>query len=390
MYGSGITNTANPRNFYHFIDNSTATFLSSGSNGYIFMLRLNPGIDTVYRNTYPTTFDTMITTIIIKVVVMYTEAQLALGPQQGYVRIQGRPLNIASRDDFFEEIDIQNQVYMQSTFKLVPICPGLIHSDVNFDLNTIHADARSQGILDAIMQLRGVTAGVIGMEFAEGYQTLYDFTRHNGINDYAVAITAFLLLRLANETGYAHGDFHVSNVMFDGTSRGYFNGIIGRPLLLDYGYATVIPRDVLIQIIQLMDSHNYVDALMLQCTVPRGQHRLDEYAMFRYICRPRNDTEKRALNDLIVHLFEAYNEAINIRRLDPLAPPLPRNTNSFYSRLSRVPHARISNIGTRKLKPSRTGTIDSRRRNVKTKQKRDKASLIASKRLTRQTTGKRQ
>ena len=50
-------------------------------------------------------------------------------------------------------------------------------------------------------------------------------------NELYINMTIFILLKLAYDTGYTHGDFHMSNIFINKNYNNYFKGIDGKPLL---------------------------------------------------------------------------------------------------------------------------------------------------------------
>jgi hypothetical protein len=149
--------------------------------------------------------------------------------------------------------------------------------------------------------------GVVAMEFADEYRTLYSFeiSKYDYPKDVKAA-AMYLILELAIKTGYSHADFHGGNIMIlkekSGKDLNYFNynepsptlkngvpvkniytkgippstGFKGKPLLIDFGLAVKIPEDILKQVIRLYEKGHYISALRLISTVPRRDgYRID-------------------------------------------------------------------------------------------------------------------
>jgi len=122
--------------------------------------------------------------------------------------------------------------------------------------------------------------GILGMEIADDYETFYDLY-HNGItSDADIRIYENMIrlkiIDLALKTGYSQGDFHTGNVLVNPSYRcsGYYNGISGNALIIDFGYANKIPLEKLQQIKRLVSENKYVEALKIFYTLKRSDNLL--------------------------------------------------------------------------------------------------------------------
>ena len=147
-------------------------------------------------------------------------------------------------------------------------------------------DTKTQNVLKGFIndQDQYDSIGVIGMEFANGYQTLFQLQNHKDSILYKYMIL-YLLLELALQTGYTHADFHTGNLMIHTTSKHYFvdeenvkDKIIGKPLLIDFGFSNKIPDDKMEKIRNHIKNGKYTLALKELCTVPRK----DGLELFEY------------------------------------------------------------------------------------------------------------
>ena len=285
--GTGVlindgSNTAEQK-FLFFVENSTIRFLSRGSFGLTVLATLNPGIISPYTSMDPTTYGNPINRIIIKFII--TSVIPTTFKINKDIKLRSTSLN-----EVIDETNIQTNVALKTMNYLEPICPCPLYFNGKFShehlINLIKPRILNDGstnqntlkqFIDTIADFirpdvsnnRYKSITVIGMEFAEGYTPLYSLKRDPNYEQY-VLMVAYMLIKLAVETGYAHGDYHNSNVMINTTKTNYFDGKQGAPLLIDYGLATKIQLPLLNTIKEHYNKNKYTKILeILYKQIPR-------------------------------------------------------------------------------------------------------------------------
>ena len=118
--------------------------------------------------------------------------------------------------EFEREAEIQSKLFVESLNHFGrAVCPALVY-----------AEARRAVDVTALLgiQVNADMVGVIAMEIVEGATSLLQ------LNKDRIRERQFRrLLLMAGELGVAHGDFHASNLLVDGS---------GDPYLIDFGNAT--------------------------------------------------------------------------------------------------------------------------------------------------------
>ena len=161
--------------------------------------------------------------------------------------------------------------------------------------------------------------GVIGMEFADGYQLLHSLKRDYFFNMYK-DMSLYILLRLAIDTGYTHGDFHPGNIFINTTSTNYFEGVRGKPLLIDFGQAQKIPPDIMKFMKEQYKRGNYTEALKRLCDIDRPDKIIMTHhpSFYGFACGTYNYKTDEDISDFprntnteIGYLIEKREEEIN-------------------------------------------------------------------------------
>jgi hypothetical protein len=146
-------------------------------------------------------------------------------------------------------------------------------------------DIDLQNVIDTLIYIETkVDFGIIAMEYANNTKILYDLSpnvRPNSNYELYVNMSLYLLLELALKTGYSHADFHMSNIMINRSAVDYFDGIPGKPIIIDFGFSVKIPDPVLEEMRVLCYEHNYTEALRILCTVDRSdEDRIHNYPKY--------------------------------------------------------------------------------------------------------------
>jgi hypothetical protein len=289
--------------FNNFIDHSRITFLTKGANGVTFVAELPADSirQSPYISTDAATYGQRVKYLIIKFAFLYNpdnnrywkkdkkdpDKQI-LDDDKLNVQFDGLDnLALGLEEDLDREIEIQKDIYLKTMDYLEPICPAVVYSKIEKDpsqinriLNKLKTNARidsqASQILNSFIQKRGDYdyIGIIGMEYAGGYEILYSLAYSPYVTKANQKLyremSMYLLLVLACQAGYTHGDFHGGNLMINPSLRGYFKGIQGKPLLIDFGYAKKIEEPILSEIKGLCANRNYVTALQKICSVNRS------------------------------------------------------------------------------------------------------------------------
>jgi hypothetical protein len=351
--------------FLFFIENSTLVFQSNGANGVTVLATLKPGLVSPYTSMDSTTYGNPINKIIIKFII------ISIIPEHITLK-NGDKIDSTILNSVTDEVNIQTDVALKTMNYLEPISPSPLYFDANFSYQLLNDTikprivdnmSRGQELLKKCINdmatfiqpgsnddvLRSIS--VIGMEFAEGYESLWSLRNDPNFNTY-VYMTAYILIKLAVETGYAHGDYHKGNIMINNTKNTYFEGLEGAPLLIDYGLSTKIQPNTLNRIRELYNAeieHNdlkpenpvnpdkYTQILEILSKIPRkdGAKLTDLPDFYGYIC------DICVNNRIIDGLFKSRDKSIKntitlfegLHTNDPSKYPLLPLPNSIKNKM---------------------------------------------------------
>lgn len=283
------TNPEKAINF--FIENcEKVTWLKltwNAASGIIFDCTLKDGVESPYEMIRSNNFKSPVKKILIKLVGIRDEYE-DVPKWPGIEPLISRK-NIEQEETFKNEINMQTEIFLNSINYLNPLCPAPIYASIKKDnVNAIEflnkmktkSEIYAKLILGRIIEQINSGSiphlGILGMEIVDDYETFYDLY-HNGITSDADIRTYENMIRLkiidlALKTGYSQGDFHTGNVLVNQSCSGYYNGISGNALIIDFGYANKIPREKLQQIKQLVSENKYVEALKIFYTLSRSDN----------------------------------------------------------------------------------------------------------------------
>lgn len=276
--------------FEFFLDNSRKEFLMEGAYGMAIIATLIDGNKSPYKSTDAETYGIPVRKMIIKLMSITREGK------EGEKQINDK--------DFNREVDIQKEIYFKTNKYLEPVCPAIVYSNIyNFIYNIkekrklfqkfdANANYHTAHVIDEKFTISD-SIGIIGMEYANGYDTLFDIQERGYLEpqDKHIykAMAMFLLLETALKTGYSHADFHTGNIMINTVSRTYFvqtnpsePRIFGKPLLIDFGMTNKIPPEIMALIKESCDREEYTTALHYLCKVPRSDGELITEAPHSY------------------------------------------------------------------------------------------------------------
>jgi len=352
--GGVIIKTDPEKAIHFFIDNCQEIKIQTthSSSGVLFNCKLKSGVDSPYEVLRSENFREPVNNIIIKLVGVNSviedetdETDENYSPASWTIK-GVTPKKLEQEESFTREINIQTDIYLKTISYLEPICPAPIYANVikiksdaeEFVLKMLrHVKPNTENkrvlreILESIANSEIPYLGVLCMEIAEGYKTLWDcYSMQKGetIEDIRrfENMARLKFLELATKTGYSQNDFHSGNVMVNERVKGFYNGKEGNVLLIDFGYADKIPLDKLRQIKQCVSEEKFVEALKVFQSFYRPDNlAIDEYPSFygwlyynydnlnnRKMLYP-NKTQREKLNRELASLLLAEDEAITER-----------------------------------------------------------------------------
>jgi len=300
----------------NFIQNSSITIIpgtTKSGSGAIFICNLNSGYDSPYESLRYSSDGSSVDQIAIKLV--------ATGEYSG--KWKGdyftNEKNIESEDAFFNEQSIQKTIFNKTKSQFDPVCPAIIYysviksqsSAVSFLdtlLSRIGSDENAANMLtdfkNGIETEKIPWLGVLGMEMASGYRTLKQIHADASIDKNAMKIyenmARLRILEMAEKTGYSQNDFHRENVLINTDMKGYFKGLSGHVLIIDFGFASLIPDKPFGEIMDNINKNNLVGAL----SVFEGLRRpdgapLNYYSLYGWLYFRYNHTIKNGSVSMI-------------------------------------------------------------------------------------------
>lgn len=272
--GTGVLLNQEPRAaFEYFINNSTFKIKSYGSNGITILATLKPTIVSPYKSMDSNTYGTPINRIIIKLILINAIPETL--EITGGGTIKSTILN-----NVVDELNIQTDIALKTMNYLEPLCPSPLYFNENISVELLTiildniADANPKKItilhkviedmIDLITTNTIKSISVIGMEFAENCVELQSV-----LNKSHFYMAVYIIIKLAIDTGYHHGDYHGSNVMINTTKTNYFNGLTGAPLLIDFGLAVKIQPTIMNAIKTHYKNKTYTEILFILSKIPR-------------------------------------------------------------------------------------------------------------------------
>ena len=319
MQKGGLIIKTNPEEAINsFIDNcSEINWLSETSNsasGVIFECTLKEGVVSPYEMIRSTDFKSPVKKILIKFVGIRPEVTgekknggdvSTIGDDAwtvpfGTVRPTLAVKNLEREETFKREINIQTDIFLKTISYLNPLCPAPIYASIKKDkenaikfmsklkipdAHTRDSEFKSYSnatnrLLTAIIKKIDDGSipylGILAMEIADGYETFYDFYSRGSMRDNIRTYENMIRLKnleLALKTGYSQGDFHTGNMLVNPSVTGYYSGISGNAMIIDFGYANKIPSEKLKEIKQLVSEKKFAEALKIFNTLVRSDDR---------------------------------------------------------------------------------------------------------------------
>jgi hypothetical protein len=261
------------KTFYNFIENSTLSYVSRGGNGIIYKAVVKPGYTSSYKYIYSDSFNEPVKEFVLKLAILLDN--------------ENRDI-----DHFKNEVNTQANIFLDSHDYLQPLCPAIVYSDILktpkskrklIDILLNNPELKKHKILydkeetalnePDLIRSDGIYFGIIAMEYARGYKTLWDIIKRHKIDDETIVnyinYSLYAILTLALDHEYAHGDFHSGNIMIHPDIE-YFSGLKGRAMLIDFGFTIKIPKKNMDIIREHVKKKQYIEALKQLCYIPRG------------------------------------------------------------------------------------------------------------------------
>ncbi len=324
--------------FYTFLINSNITYVSEGTFGITFKATLKPGIKSPYisiQDISGNSYGNLVNTLLIKMSFIHfknkgeTEKDITIDMPSFHIDMAS-----VEEQDFKDEINTQVDIFFKTISYLQPICPSIVFSNIYTNTHEIgtllqvmirnSGDRKTNNILKEIYELvkdgEITSYGIIGMEFAQNYVLLSKLKDSPNFNGY-VMMTIYILLQLAVQTGYNHGDYHTGNIFINPDNENYFKNFKGSPLLIDYGLAYKIPPNILDEIKELYKEERYIDAMSKICDLNRkdnlNMRMYNNY--YGYVCGTFNSVINKPapgfsnnINDIIKRIVKKREEAIDM------------------------------------------------------------------------------
>jgi len=251
-----------------FLGNSTFRVLTNNSISCItLVVSINPGVPSPYQVLRKNNFDARVDKILLKIFI--TANQSGWFPIEGRGPFYAAPpeeqaeeppppsfgIEITSKDDFLNEINIQRDVYRKSFLSevslLEPMCPHIFNyhhcsqsgSTVKEFESLNGLVANEQADLNKILQGGSIgdnQISFIAMEFMDGYEIASDILTSYLVNEQQDKLNFFLDMlqyefQRLNMYKYIHGDAHFGNVMIHPDYDYLYGGQKGRVIIIDFG-----------------------------------------------------------------------------------------------------------------------------------------------------------
>lgn len=250
----------------HFLNNSEIQYLDKGSSGLIFKASLKNDItESPFFMIRPNNHKYPVRNLIIKLAILHNIQEPYVRNQWqfvDYTEQKEKNMKIEPAIEFINEIKTHLEVIDKTVENLEPICPFIVFADLcdgemfqnyfvkeiknflldkalnkNISTDMIHLIQ----IIHSIKDVSNGKIGLIAMEMMDNYTALY---RLYGKEDFIKYMIwgKYELIQLALK-GYSQGDFHMGNILINKDYQNYFDGINGRAIIIDYGYALQIPNE---------------------------------------------------------------------------------------------------------------------------------------------------
>jgi len=196
--------------------------------------------------------------------------------------------------DFKSEVLMQTKCYEITSKSLQALCPNIIYSnshDLKFfrDLNFIVDEISENNVV-----MEEVKVSVIIMELLDDFESMnnYELDNYGDTKENIETkvrfhnMARYAVIEYALMTGCIHRDLGVRNILISPEYTGYYVGdsepsLVGRPAIIDFGYAEFIPnlKEEIISILENESSTKFTDALDKIGTIELS---INKYNTMRY------------------------------------------------------------------------------------------------------------
>jgi len=196
--------------------------------------------------------------------------------------------------NFEREIEIQTELFFRTCEYLDPICPSILYTEIKGAIYDFHEKKRVETRLHDLLiksdeigkiylkniihllETGGLNMyGIICMEYAEGFETMYQLkeTRPEKIEKLR-NVARYKLIEMTFKTQYTHSDFHENNILCNPDTEDV--------LLIDFGLANKMTHDQWSVLRKEYKEKKYFDALNSIFYIDRRdlfvlRHDLDAY-----------------------------------------------------------------------------------------------------------------
>ena len=237
--------------------------------------------------------------------------------------------------DFEKEVKLQNRAYWETAED--PICPRIFDANNDFARFTYkikfvgEKNKEFQRMIEIVTQNcksgYATQLGIIAMEYIRDCQPMQDFVGKKDREGYRVALCAYVVIRLLVMTGINHADFTPSNILLreEEEQKEYFNGVAGKPTILDFGYAVELD-DTETKFVKEKFKEKDYSAIMkhlYSCSKSDGCVLSDYEHLYGYVCG-EYDIQKQELRR---YFTDDFNKKID--QLFKIQPILDKK-HTFY------------------------------------------------------------
>lgn len=322
--GTGIYLDANDKDaFHHFLQNSTLSFLRSGSFGTTYVLALNPDVESKYLSLDASNYSKPVKEILLKTTFVYPISLKidVLDPKEN----KKTKNSTTTVDNFYEEVNIQTNTYLRTMEYLQPICPAILYAnalEINDPFIEKITSTFDNNLMNKLRNLPGIKIGFIAMELMSNTITAYEAIQEKAFYEGYVAKIYYTLIEFIMKTGYNHGDFHFGNILLNMSVTDYFFGKKGKATLIDFGFTEKLSQENYAIFKKLYKENRYVEILDKLCDIPRKDgYIMNNFYGYTDVCLRTNLSlrddasyvvNKRDINNKIRELYKLREKSIDI------------------------------------------------------------------------------
>jgi hypothetical protein len=349
--------------FQLFIRNCSVELLShNGEFGIILKLNLNNDVESPYTQLNSMYFKQPVKSILVKLVALGNteEIQNIKTKRQARwyyntKREYHRHKIIDTEETFIKEVNTQTDIFFKTMQYLEPLCPAPVYAKIFKDKDAsqefiellekhvLHSEPDLIDILKYIKEdiktIKIPRLGVFGMEIASGSITLSQLKRQPESEYYSWVEQAAKLqiLKLAIETGYAHNDFHLNNLLINRSYKGIYHKIndFGKVVIIDFGLSSKLSPENINTIKELYSKNEFMEALKILGNITRPDGVLmnkhpqynwlyitpgqEEYKFNNVTMLTLKTREEIAIDNRIITYNEKHEKEPNVYPLLPLS-----------------------------------------------------------------------